>query len=435
MNLEEAENQLHSSHYVKMVTALGDTHPVYTTKDIYSSTGLKLCNAGVRLNSSLNQLLLLHKLVPRLDECVTMEGQVTPQALKDEAVMMVGFEPNLQKMYASMVGGNDLFSILEKIPISNLVGLKLSVMRDQRAHFFKRSLYATLVAIYSGMHLGLSNEDLIDLATSALLHDIGLLHIDPSLLESDHKMTEMERRHLYAHPITAWLILKSLPEYPAKVAEAVLQHHEYLDGSGYPCGLSSPDIGLFAQIIGLSEIVASCYGKENDPYDSARLETILKLNAKRYGPQLIGHFKIFFAEPTDLELRQDENHNINRKLAGIAEVLNAWDALQPKLERRPFFNFMDQRVRSLKLEALDAGFNPHAPSNPFEQTDDHSAEAYLNVLLDEIIWQLSSILSEARRRLGNGIHEESVATAALDEWMALVERQIDEIHQTALPTA
>jgi HD-GYP domain-containing protein (c-di-GMP phosphodiesterase class II) len=64
------------------------------------------------------------------------------------------------------------------------------------------------------------------------LHDNAA--VEPRLLERSYRMTREERQHLFAHPITAWMILKEDRDYAGEVAAAVLQHHEHAQAQCVP---------------------------------------------------------------------------------------------------------------------------------------------------------------------------------------------------------
>jgi len=417
-----AEGQLHSSHYLKTVTELGDGRKVLAIRDVFSTQGLKLVNRGAQFNSALYQRLLAHKLTPRLDDCLSTEDSITHATLAEDAALLIGCEESLRRMRAALPDGDALIDVLSKIPLKPQIAFKLSVMRTQRKELFQRSLYVTLVSIYIGMQAGLEERSLVNLATAALVHDIGLLHVDPRLLERSYRMTREERQHLFAHPITAWMILREDPDYAGEIAEAVLQHHERLDGSGYPQGLVGESFGLPGQIITIAEVVASHFGKEDISLYPARLETMLKLNARRYGRQLIGHLKVFYAfeATSSSQLQEQDKHGIARQLERFNEIFKAWETLRTISTGEPMSDFIHDRMQALKIEVLDAGLNyDMAEETLAGLLEDPESAAHLSVLLDETLFQVDAIVREFRRRWPKA--EETDAIIQLAPWLGIVE--------------
>ena len=101
-------------------------------------------------------------------------------------------------------------------------------------------------ALFGAEELGASPEELEDLRMGALLHDIGKIGIPDHILRGDHVLTEVERSYIRRHPVLGDEILKPLKAHP-RLRPYVRWHHERLDGSGYPDGLT--DIPLLVQVV------------------------------------------------------------------------------------------------------------------------------------------------------------------------------------------
>lgn len=102
--------------------------------------------------------------------------------------------------------------------------------------------------------MGLSEKQIEGIRIAGILHDIGKIYVPPAILNRPGKLVEIEFGMIKAHPSVGYNILKSI-DFPWPVAEAVLQHHERLDGSGYPKGLKSEGIILEAKILGVADVV------------------------------------------------------------------------------------------------------------------------------------------------------------------------------------
>lgn len=396
-----AESQLNDTHYLQSVTQLGDTRPIVANREIFSSTGMKLIGAGMQIDSSLYERLLQHRLVPSLDQSLTTDDAVNGASLVEQATRMMQEDKQLSLIQSTKSDGQTLVSVLQQVPLNPAIAFKLTVMRETNMDLFKRSIFVALVSIYIGMKVHMDRSQLKDIATAALLHDIGLLHVDPKLLERGYRMSESERRHLYVHSVTAWMILKACPEYKKRVLDAVLQHHEHLDGSGYPRGLKSGEIGQFAQIIAVAEIVASRYGSGDDPHGWSRLETILKLNLRRYGRNLVPCLKIFYQDEAEAPpCSEIEMKNALEKMSRISDIFTAWEKARNECDVKiPACAFIDERMTNLKMEIIDAGLNPDVKDNLlFGVEEDAQACFDARMLLDETMWQLGNITREIQRR-------------------------------------
>lgn len=110
------------------------------------------------------------------------------------------------------------------------------------------------LAAMIGREMCLSLEDIQGLRTCAILHDIGKSIIPAAILNKPGKLSEHEWGLISAHPATAYEALLHIP-FPWPVADVVHQHHERLDGSGYPSGLKGSQIHPWARIIAVADVV------------------------------------------------------------------------------------------------------------------------------------------------------------------------------------
>ena len=125
-----------------------------------------------------------------------------------------------------------------------------------------------------GQVMGLETEIIDGLRIGATLHDFGIIRIPTEILSKPGKLTPEEYETMKQHPVHGYQILKSI-EFPWPVLKMILQHHERLDGSGYPGGISGDDIILEARIIAVADIVDSM--ASDRPYRKALpIETALR---------------------------------------------------------------------------------------------------------------------------------------------------------------
>ena len=106
----------------------------------------------------------------------------------------------------------------------------------------------TVLAVALGKEMGLRGEELDELELGALLHDIGKIRVDLSILKKPGKLDEKEWEEIKKHPETGYRIAQSVSELQG-VSDLILCHHERWDGTGYPQGLKGDDIPLQARII------------------------------------------------------------------------------------------------------------------------------------------------------------------------------------------
>ncbi len=146
-------------------------------------------------------------------------------------------------------------------------------------------LRVDLLASAIGKELGLPDQQLEGLHIAALLHDIGKITLPSDYLSKPSKLTKEETAIIRCHAEVGHEILKTI-HFPWPVAEIVYQHHEHLDGSGYPRGLTDRDILLEAKILTVADVVEAM--SSHRPY-RASLGIDSALDAIRSGRGTLYH--------------------------------------------------------------------------------------------------------------------------------------------------
>ena len=145
------------------------------------------------------------------------------------------------------------------------------------------------LAVAIGKEMGLDQETCDCLRVSGLLHDIGKISIPTEILTRPGKLTAIEFNLIKEHSKNGYNILKEI-DLPWPVADIVLQHHERLDGSGYPGGLKGDVIRLESKIIAVADVVEAM--ASHRPYREAlgletAIDEIIKESGRLYDPTVV----------------------------------------------------------------------------------------------------------------------------------------------------
>jgi putative nucleotidyltransferase with HDIG domain len=147
----------------------------------------------------------------------------------------------------------------------------------------------TKLACAIGEEMGLSKDQIEGLRMSGELHDIGKIHVPAEILSKPGQISDAEYTIIKTHAQVGHDILKTI-EFPWAVAKIVLQHHERMDGSGYPQGLKGKDILLEAKILAVADVIEAM--ATHRPYRPAlsieeSLKEISKNRGKLYDPKVV----------------------------------------------------------------------------------------------------------------------------------------------------
>jgi putative nucleotidyltransferase with HDIG domain len=139
-----------------------------------------------------------------------------------------------------------------------------SEMRDPYTAGHQKRVKELAVAI--GKQMNISKEQLEGLKFAGIIHDIGKISVPSDILSKPGKINTMEFEVIKSHSQVGYDLLSKI-EFPWPISEIVHQHHERMDGSGYPNGLSGDDILLEARILAVADVVESM--TSHRPYRAA----------------------------------------------------------------------------------------------------------------------------------------------------------------------
>lgn len=165
-------------------------------------------------------------------------------------------------------------------------------LRDYDDYTYRHSLSVAVFSISIGRKLGYSIEVLTDIATSALLHDIGKTEIPIEIVNKPGKLTNEEYGIIKTHPEIAYMRLQG-KKLPDAVLKGIQSHHERYNGTGYPNGLSGADIPMYGRILSVSDVYDALTSLR--PYRKAwfpneALEYILGCDGIYFDPEIVDVF-------------------------------------------------------------------------------------------------------------------------------------------------
>lgn len=156
-------------------------------------------------------------------------------------------------------------------------------------YLVNHSARSTVIAIVLGSQLKVPPHRLIELGVASILHEIGMVRLPPQLYMADRALNPQERKAITTHPILGYNILKE-KQFPLAVSLTALEHHERMNGTGYPRALSGDKVSLYARIVAVACSYDAATGAR--PYRAAKesylgMMDILRNEGKQYDPAVI----------------------------------------------------------------------------------------------------------------------------------------------------
>lgn len=181
--------------------------------------------------------------------------------------------------------------VIELIQITNIELEQADIMISNENDLIKKlyekdkitSLHCMRVKNLSmqlGEKMGLSNRDIKILGKASLLHDVGKIAIDDSILNKPGELSKKEWGVMKKHPLYGELMIKDseLKDDVKKVGEIIRHHHEHYNGKGYPYGLGGEEIPFLARVISVVDVFDALISKRpyRDPFSIDEGVLILK---------------------------------------------------------------------------------------------------------------------------------------------------------------
>lgn len=394
-----------SPAFLRAVSQMAERQPVVTARAIYNQQGVKLLEGGQQVDGGLYDRLLAHRLSAPLDESIECDPPVTGAQLREAAEAAMARFAFFGLMGPPGRVRGMLLQAIEAIPLPAPIAFQLTLARETRTAIFDHGILMALLCAHLVREGGAPVHDMTVAASAGLLHDLGMLHIDAALLESGNRLNGDERRPLYAHPVTSSMLIARFHDYPNQVARAVLEHHELLDGAGYPRGLAGDAISPLGRLLSLCEVVTAMFDGDRARPEQ-RVSLLLRVSPRRFDATLVPsiHRLLRALPPVEEEVTATIADSVDR-LRLLADLLSRWHAaaaeLAPALSAPAavVLRAMAEQAGTLQRMLFEAGITPEqlrfltGLSQP-----DARLRAEMWALTGELHWHLRANADQLRRR-------------------------------------
>lgn len=134
------------------------------------------------------------------------------------------------------------------------ISVGLVDIKNMDNYTYQHSVNVATLSVVLGVGIALPKEKLIDLCVGALLHDIGKVFVGKNIIQKPAGLTDEEFNIIKLHPQLGYDYIKNIPNIKTACKMVVLQHHERIDGTGYPNALVDEDINLLARIVSIADV-------------------------------------------------------------------------------------------------------------------------------------------------------------------------------------
>jgi hypothetical protein len=240
------------------IVKASETYSIIASQDIVDARGIKLWAKGQPVSAALQQRLLDRTLQRPLEACLAAEDGVTLLSLKEDLKAYLDEDTPLS--VALRPWAPVLLEQIKQLPLHSVAQLVLTAAMATRPHTLPHAVAA--MALAGAMAVGQRSVMDVRLAMlGGLLHDIGEMYIQPQYLDYAGPLDLLGHKHLLVHPRVAQRLLSTTTDYPESLCRAIGEHHERLDGSGYPARLATNDISPLGRMLAVVDVTMGIFGR------------------------------------------------------------------------------------------------------------------------------------------------------------------------------
>jgi HD-GYP domain-containing protein (c-di-GMP phosphodiesterase class II) len=197
--------------------------------------------------------------------------------LRDDDVEHVSIVNLVDSAITEIKGAFESVRVSEQIPYDAVRDKIIPIINDMSRHpnlnqilthleqhdeyTYRHSVGVALISRIIGKARGMQEHELLELTTSAFLHDIGKFHIPEEIMNKPGKLTDSEFEQVKNHTEYGYQMLKRTVGITKRQALVALQHHEREDGSGYPFGLKGDEIDPHSKIVAVADVFHAMISK------------------------------------------------------------------------------------------------------------------------------------------------------------------------------
>lgn len=240
-------------HALATILQASETRHIIASRDIFDVAGVKLWARDQPVSKALQRKLLDRQLRDPIETCLLSEDSITTASLVEALQGLIEGDAPLAAVLRPH--GARLLQEAKNLPLHPVAQLLLTAGQAARPESYDHALQAMALCGVLMITQGSSTAELRLAMLGGLLHDLGEMYIDPRFGEADaeRNLDFQSYQQLVVHPHVGRLILTQLTNYPAALARAVAEHHERMDGSGYPHALRREAMSPLGRMLAVAE--------------------------------------------------------------------------------------------------------------------------------------------------------------------------------------
>ncbi len=403
-------------HALAAILEASETRRIIAATDIFDIAGTKLWASNQPVSAALQRKLLDRQLRQPLESCLIAQDGVTGISLLESLNELLQGDTPLAPILRQH--GARLTREAAYLPLHPVAQLLLTAAETSRPQAYDHAVAG--MALNGALMAG-SGGDVASIRLAmlcGLLHDIGEMYIAPQYGEADadRDLDVVSYRQLVVHPHVGALLVSQLTNYPASLARAVLEHHERLDGSGYPHALQADRFSPLGRLLAVTEATLNA---TRSPLDTLlRASVALRAVPGEFDLAWIGRVsQAACAQAPQKSVM--EPADIQSRLVALGDLLTAAEANVAVVTGRSRLLAMKKALELAQflIGRLRAGWNESGLWNPNAMAAADAAE--VEALEDELYFRLRGVQRATLLAAGELPAEEAAVLAAVCDSLAM----------------
>lgn len=245
--------------YADYLVLLSANNPVVVVEDIIALDGELLLARTALLDQKSIACLKNKTLAQPLAKSIHIERLISAEDLLQhllDTIRSTEYFQSLAERKHPLSSLTPVCAMLSNLP---LVQQFMTVMAAQMNDLYQRTLCVSLWSLYIAQEMRLPAHDSGEIFWAAITHDVGILHLDPQILNKTDELTADDWQHVQSHVDISTKILLDIPGLSPAIITAVGEHHERCDGTGYPLAKVESELSIPGQILAVADAIVGIY--------------------------------------------------------------------------------------------------------------------------------------------------------------------------------
>jgi HD-GYP domain-containing protein (c-di-GMP phosphodiesterase class II) len=255
-----------------------------------------------------------------VQQTVTITKELFESILVSRKVPLMAIRNEVLPAILQLSKNTDIFELFEAV-------------KAKDDYVYQHNIGVGVISTLIGRWMNLDDSELSILSLAATLHDVGKIKLPLEVLNKPGKLSEVEFQLIKKHTILGYELLKGTTGLSMRIARVALQHHERVDGKGYPLGLKKENIDVFSSIVAVADIFHAMSSRRPYHEPLSFHEIVSQMSQGRFGaldPHIISLFienmmkrlvgkQVLLTDGREGEVVYINPHNIETPLIKLAD--------------------------------------------------------------------------------------------------------------------